>query len=124
MKEQIINKLIEYLQQSRDFALEQIPDVILQTLRYKIISSYIESVLMIVLIIASIIVSYYFWKHPKLDKYGDKTGASYFGTFMPLVLVLIFFADMCSTVDVIIKIYIAPKFYLLELLMSKLAKGE
>jgi hypothetical protein len=120
MNEEISTKLLEYLQKTSDFALEQMPDIVIQTLKYQKFSIYLNMLTMGFLIILCAGLAYYFYTHPKFDKYGDKTILSTFGVFIPLGLILIFLVDLIIATDNVIKINIAPKYYLIEL-FSKLA---
>ncbi|MBX9744356.1 MAG: hypothetical protein K2X08_04000 [Chlamydiales bacterium] len=45
MNDQILQKLLEYLQSTEDFIMEQIPDIVLQALKYEKISSYLSATL-------------------------------------------------------------------------------
>jgi hypothetical protein len=118
MKEEVIAKLMDYLQRTEDFALQEIPEVITQALRYEKINGWATASLMMVLILCLSVTAFLFYKFPSLDKYGDRTFLSEWGMFLPLIVVPIFFVQLCMSVDKLIKIYCAPKYYLIELIRS------
>lgn len=116
MKEEILKKLLEYIQASGDFILEQAPDIIKQALAYEKISTWFCTILMFVLVTIGLSVAYYFWKHPKFDSYNSRTISSFFGVMIPSIVVPLLFIQFCSCVDTLIKIYIAPKYFLIQLI--------
>ena len=118
MKDQILQKLLEYLQNTEDFVLEQVPELVQQALKYEKISSYLNSGLMILLLNIAIYLGYYFWKHPVLDKYGSREFGSILCTLIPCIASLLFFIQLCYSVDTLIKIYIAPKYFLICLILD------
>ena len=118
MKEQITEKLMQYLKNSEDFLLEQAPDVIRQALKYETISAYVTSSLMLCFLILSCVVWIYNWKNPALDKHGSREIHSFMLIFIPLMSAPMFFVQLCSSIDDLIKIYTAPKYYLIQLVLS------
>jgi uncharacterized membrane protein YhdT len=117
VKEEISQKLLEYLQNTEEFVLDQVPEVIQQVLKYEKISSYLSAGLMILLLSIAICIGFYFWRHPTLDKYGSRE----FLSFMPIVSCIaipILFVQLCYSVDKLVKIYIAPKYFLISLISS------
>lgn len=117
-KEQMIQKLIEYMESSKDFLLEQSPELIQQALRYEKASAYFSSALMAILLCAAVSIGYYFWKNPTLDKYGSREMGSFLGAFIPLIITPMFFVQLCYSVDKLLKLYIAPKYFLITLISS------
>lgn len=117
MQEQIIQKILGYLQATEDFVLENLPEVIQQTLKYEKISTLLSAFLMLCLFSGTVSIAFYFWKKPTLDKYGFNDMASIMGVIMPLAFAPLFFAQCCSSVDKLVKIYITPKYFLIELFM-------
>lgn len=116
MNDQILQKLLEYLQNTEDFVMEQIPDIVLQALKYEKISSYLSASLMMVLLTIAIVVCYYFWKHPTLDKYASRDVVSFLGVLIPGIISPILFVQLCSSIDKLVKIQLAPKYFLVQLL--------
>lgn len=122
MNEKISEKLLEYLQRTEDFVLEQSPEILKEALRYERIRSFISVLLMAVLFVSALSAAWYFWKHPTLDKYESRDTISFLGVLIPICLSPLFFVQLCSSVDSLIKIYVAPKYFLISLIMS-LNKG-
>lgn len=117
MKEQVIEKLLEYMQRSEDFLLEQVPDVLQQALRYQIISNWVGAIVTGLLAIVAVVVACYFWRNPKLDEYGSWTMDTLFFVMVPLLLLLPLAATCYGAIDNLIKLYMAPKYYLVQMLM-------
>lgn len=118
MQEQLIQKILDYLEQTEDFVLEQAPDVILQVLRYERITSILGAIFLCVLFFVALIAGYYFWKYPTVDKYGSRETSSVMGVMIPCVFLPFLLIQVCLTVDKLIKLYTAPKFFLIELFLS------
>jgi hypothetical protein len=115
---QIWQKLIEHIENTKDFVLEQAPDIIQQALKYEKISSYLTAALMLLLLCAAISIGYYFWKYPSLDKYGSRELGSFLGIFIPCIASPLFLVQFCYSIDKLVKIYLAPKYFLINLIMS------
>lgn len=118
IQEQILQKLIEYIEDTKDFILEQAPEVVQQILQYEKTSAYATSLLMLGLLASAVSLGYHFWKHPMLDKYGSREFLSFMVPIISLIVIAPLFVQLCTSVDKLIKIYIAPKYFLIELLMS------
>jgi hypothetical protein len=118
MKEDIVEKLLEYLQNTQDFVLEQVPQVIQQALRYEKISAYMVAIIMSALLLAAAIIFCYFWKNPSLDVHGCRKISSVMGMYIPGAISAIVFIQLCVSIDRLIEIYIAPKYFLIQLFMN------
>lgn len=118
MNEKILQQLYDYLKSSEDFVLDQVPLIVQEALKYEKISTYWSIFLMIFLISLCIIVGCYFLKNPFFDAYGSRTLGSVYGCGIPFFLIPLFFMQLCVSLDKILKIYIAPKYYLLQLLSN------
>ena len=117
MQEQILQKILEDLQATEDLVLEHVPEVIQQALRYEKISTFLCALLMMCLFSVAICFGYYFWKHPTLDKYDSRDMTSIMGVIMPLAFSPLFFTQFCGSVDKLVKIYTAPKYFLIQLFL-------
>ena len=118
MKEQIVQKILEYLERTEDFLLEQAPEVILQALRYEQIVSVLGAVIFLLLVLGAVVVGYHFWKNPKIDQHGSKDIISSMGVMIPCIVSPLLVAQLCIYTDKLIKIYFAPKFFLLQLFLT------
>jgi small-conductance mechanosensitive channel len=118
MKEEVVEKILEYLNETQDFVLEQLPQVIQQALRYEKVAAFVLATLMLVLLTLAIFVFYYSLQHPGLDKYGSRSTASVLGMFLPGALSAFLFIQFCVSADRLIKIYLAPKYFLIQLILS------
>lgn len=118
MNEQILQKLLDHLQSTDDVILEQVPEIIQQALKYEKISSYLSASLIMLLLTLVICVGYYFWKHPTLDKYGSREIGSFLGILIPCFVTPLLFVQFCYSIDKLVQIYIAPKYFLINLVTN------
>lgn len=115
MQDKLIDKLVEYLQNSQDFMLEQMPEIIRQALTYEKMSAYFTAGLMLLLFVIGVSTAIYIWKRPKLESDGRWSGPSIFALLVSLMFSPMFFVTLCINIDKLLKIYIAPKYYLIQL---------
>ena len=115
MKEQIIQKLIEYLDQSKDFMLQECPEVIQQALRYHYISNLMGCIFSFLGIIVYALVCFYFYKNPTRDKYDSRPMHHSFIFFLSPMFFFMFTFSLFNCCDHLIKITYAPKYYLIHL---------
>jgi hypothetical protein len=114
MTEELINKLFEYLQKTETFILEQAPDFIRQLLTYKRIGTIVSAISLFAIGTVLLIFVIYCIFNPWLDKYGDRSIGSQLCCFLPLFLVFICYGQVLYDILFLIKLYMAPKVYLLE----------
>jgi len=118
MQDQIIQKILDYLEQTEDFVLEHLPDVIVQALRYERIISVLGVILLSFLFSCAVYVGYHCWTNPRLDKYGSWETISVLGVIIPCSFAPLLLVQLCFAVDKLIKIYVAPKYFLVQLFLS------
>lgn len=120
MDSETLEKALVYLKETQEFVVDQAPEIIVQILKYEKIST---SVCLFLSIISSIIllgISIYCILYPKVDKYGHIEILYVFGSWIPLVLLIPMFSTILSFVDRLLKIYISPKYFLIDLLIYKI----
>lgn len=118
MNEKITEKLLQYLQSTEDFILEHAPDTIMQIFKYEKISTIYQLALMIVLLFIFSILGIYIYNNPSLDKYGSREAPSF---LIPLICTFvspIFFVQTCFLIDRLVKMYMAPKYFLIEMVLN------
>lgn len=115
---QVWQKLIEYMESTGDFLLEQAPDLIQQVLRYEKIAALVSTITAVTLLAIALSFAYYFWNYPGLDKHGSRDFPSILGLMLPLAAFLPLLILLMCSVDKIIKICVAPKFFLIELFLK------
>ena len=119
MKDQILEKLLEYLQNTQDFVLKETPEVIQEALRYHYLSNAISCFVYSVLIISLISIFYYSYTHAILDKYEHRDMLSTMICGMTPIFLIILGISLFHYSDNLIKICCAPKYFLIELFMNK-----
>jgi hypothetical protein len=113
--EEIVNKLIEYLDAGGDFVKEQAPDVINQMINY---GTWDARFGLLVFSIGMLIGAFLFLGGVLSDCEGFQIGGSVLGVFAVVLCI----CGLCSNYSALKKIEIAPKVYLLEQLRG--AKNE
>lgn len=116
MKDQILQKLLEYLQNTEDFVLEQVPEIIQQVLRYEIISTYMGAGILLFIIILCIGLNIYLWKYSE-DTIKNTITSSIIYPISSIALPFLFI-QFCCLIDKLVKIYIAPKYFLIDLILN------
>lgn len=117
-KDHIYQELLKHMESTKDFVLEQAPEVIQQALKYEKIAAFVSAALMTVLLVIALGVAYYFWKNPMFDKYGSREMHSLLGIFIPILISPLFFVQFCMAIDILIKIHVAPKYFLINLILD------
>jgi hypothetical protein len=118
MKEEIVSKLVEYIEGTKDFVLEQAPEILKEALRYEYLSSLFISISSGVLLVLALSVFYYAFCHPMVDKYGDRSFGSGMTMIVSAFVAVMVSGTLCISIDKIIKINVAPKYFLLTLLLK------
>lgn len=118
MKEQILQKLIDYLQKTEDFMLSECPMVIQEALKYHYISSLVGMISCFFLACLSCYVFYYFYTNPTFDKYESRELSCMMPLFFSGPIAFMSFLGMCVNVDTFIKISVAPKYFLISLFLK------
>ncbi len=119
MKDQILEKLLEYLQSTQDFVLKETPEVIQEALKYHYFSNVISLISCCFGIVILSCVFYYFYTHPNPDKYESRDMLSTMICAMSPMITLFLIVSILHYSDVLIKICYAPKYFLIELFLSK-----
>ena len=101
--------IIDSATQTKDFILAEIPDVVFQLLRLKFVESLIFCILGIVLAVALVRLDWCFYKKLK-ENYSDDVELVFLTLFCNIPWVAVF----CLINLDWLKIWIAPKVYLLE----------
>lgn len=115
MDDQIKEKILIYLESTKDFVLDQAHDIIQQALRYHYLSSLIGSIFFTFIFILCAVIAFYNFANPKLTKYNSWETQTFIFTFIPSMICLLSLIAICANVDALIKIITAPKYFLITL---------
>jgi hypothetical protein len=118
MQEKILETLINYLQNTESFVIEQMPEIISQTLKYEKMSCIMGLSTSIFFMILAVSIGCYFLINPTLESYGNRSMASFMGACLPLTLSLMLLTPVCAYIDKLVKINLAPKYFLIKLFME------
>lgn len=118
MQDKLIEKLIEYLENSQDFMLEQMPEIIQQALAYNKVSAMCGTGIMLGLLVAALFTAFYSWKRPALDVDGSRSSFSAISLIGSIAAIPMIFSGLWINIDKLLKIYIAPKYYLIQLFIN------
>ena len=120
MKEELLKNLVdifEYVKQGADFVKEQAPLFIQEFITYKI---WIYSFWVTISFIFSIICIVIFKKNYKILKdgssYNDEINFAMFP--ISILLFIVFFIVFCCCVEELIKVYFAPRYFLVDKILS------
>jgi hypothetical protein len=109
----IEEKLIEYLEHTKDFVLEQAPELFKEILKFDTIAAYLGSFICLSIMTLGMIISLKF-HNVKYEKSYDRPSHHIVVWMITFGLTpFLFIQTMCNISD-IIQIKIAPKYYLLE----------
>jgi uncharacterized membrane protein len=123
MNDENIKKMIEWVESSSSFIQGQIPDYIEQLLRYKMISTWVNiGILSVLVIVCSSLCIWCVWKGSTYEKSYDIPALIFVGSFIPGMFSLITAIGLISEIQDLIRLYIAPKVYVLNHLTG-LIKG-
>lgn len=115
MDEKIKEKILNYLENTKDFVLDQAPDIIQQALRYHYINALFGIITCFFILVILISVSYYSYSHPKLTQYGSWETSTFVFCFFPFIVCIPIFGAFLCDIDKFIKITTAPKYFLITL---------
>lgn len=103
----MIKKLLEYIEGTKDFILEQAPDIIQQILEYETRSTMLWMCLFSFLTFIGVIVC--IWGVFSKKSIFDKPGAMVGFLITPMMVI-----GLMANLDNLIKIKVAPKYYVME----------
>lgn len=118
MKEEITQKILSYIDGTKDFVLAELPEVIQQALKYEKISAIFWVVLLSIFIPFLITFAYYSYKHPILTKYDNWEAISCIKVVIPCFLLIPATVGYIANILDLIKICVAPKYYLISFILK------
>lgn len=116
MNEEVTKKIIEYLESTKDFFLEQAPDVIKQMIAYESFTCIFAITISGLLFLGVCIFWLYMYKNP--NKKDEYCGWNCARCVLPLALLPLFGMLVCS-IDNYVKIKMAPKYYIMQKVLNK-----
>jgi len=117
MNQELVQKIIEYLEKSECFILSQAPDFIQQLMNYESLSCIIGMSVCGIIISLAVFISVFSICNPRKDEHGFRTLGSTYLCFMPLIASCMFILPIYNYASMLIKINVAPKVFLLEYMM-------
>jgi hypothetical protein len=118
MDDRLVQKALDYLEGVESFIVTEAPDVIQQTLRYALISDWIEVIGIFILMTFFISLSFYTWFFPSYDKYGYMEIQFVLGRMISSAGVIFSSIAFVSCIQHLIKLYIAPKLFLIQYFLN------
>ena len=114
--EQNLNEFLQYLKDAVEFGKEQAPDVVRQLITYERAFAWFFGVISLALLISAIVVAYRLARKCKADEYysRDHEGAFCVSLIYSIVGGLFGSVFSCINASMLIKLYAAPKVYILE----------
>ena len=120
MDKDVLEKALDYLKETQEFVIDQAPEVIIQILRYEKISCIFGLIFSCIGIFLLLSFAFYCIFFPKLDNNGYRDCISVMGCFIPFALITPLFVSAITLTDRLLKIYISPKYFLIDLLINKI----
>lgn len=111
MKDELLKQLIDIIQNTKDFTIEQMPLVANEIVRYGIVDGVIGIVFSICLILACL---YTLNKKYKVDSYGDESGFVFFAKIVSIIFLIISVFMIFLGSSQIIKAKIAPRLFIID----------
>lgn len=120
MKEELLKNLagiIDYVKQGADFVSEQAPLFIQEFITYKI---WFYSFWIIMSVVISIICAFIFRKGYKLSQDNNSYNDELYCVMMFIsgFMILTMFIVLCCCSEALIKVYFAPRYFLVDQLLS------
>lgn len=113
MKEEILEQILKYINETKDFILEQTPDLFQQIIKYEKISAIFGVCIYSFIFILLCGLSIYVWKS-SIDENDIK---GYLRFVFPF-LSFIFFMSLIFSIETLIKINVAPKYFIIHKLVG------
>jgi hypothetical protein len=111
---EIWEKLLEYLETTKDFVIAQSPSLLQETMNYHKISNFILATVCLIGIFVCAYIAYYNYMYPTIDKYDNVSLVNCMAGLFSCVGLLPCIGIFIASVDHLIKIYVAPKYFLIE----------
>lgn len=119
LTQEMIFKMIQWVESSGDFLKEQAPDYVDQYIRYSIVDCWINICFGLMLFIFLFTISFFsIYKVLSVEKSYDCNTLYILGSFMGPFICVANLAALASEIVKIIGIYIAPKVFILKHLME------
>lgn len=113
MNESIIDKLLEYIDQTKDFVLDQAPDIFNQIIQYSTMSIIMWTCSLGSLTVIGCTLIFIYLKNYRRESIFDHGYALFSLWLTPFLL---FGTIVCA--DELIKVKVAPKYYIIKKLIN------
>lgn len=110
----VIEELVKLVQGTKAFALDQAPDFVKQV----VLSGIIENSGWVAWGIAMGVVAYFLYRKVKQNWDEGDGLVAFFGTIVIFALVMVSAWNIISGTDYLLKIWLAPKAYIVKVLMK------
>lgn len=118
MNEKIVEELLKYMNETKDFILSESPELIREILSYEKWSCiFLLSILLPLLIICLCLIVYN-WIYPTLDKYESRTLGSMYLILIPSIISFVCFGILMEAGNSLIKINKAPKYFIIQKIIN------
>ena len=118
MNKEITDKLIEYIDSTKDWVLETAPEIFQQIVTYGFWKSLILSALFFSIGLACVFLIRFCYKAPK-DQWNMMQDRYVALSLISGVIALIFFVGFLCNIETFIKATVAPKLYIIDYLRGK-----
>lgn len=123
LSREVWQKVIEWLDSTKEFVIDQAPVLIQETLRYYHLSIIFGIVILSIIFLSSLAFFLYHFFHPIYEEYNFMSGKTIVSLLFGGLISLISFVILFCIIDDAIKIHVAPKYFLIQK-FTKIIKGN
>lgn len=114
MNDEVIKKLLEYIDGSKDFLLEHAPQIFKEMLHFEYLMALVQTFVFSFLVGVALYIGYHCYKSKVRETYGSRPTEQIMGMIIPFTVTTFLLIGIWDGVSTAIKIKISPKYYLLE----------
>lgn len=118
MNEKIADELLKYMNDSKDFLIQECPEVFSQIISYERSLCIFCLCIFLPLFLMCLGVFIYYWKNPEYESWGSLTLRTLFPMFICGGLSFISFIFCFEAFTGLMKINTAPKYFIIQKIMN------
>lgn len=116
MNLQAKNLLLEQLQNYNPTSGQPVSPILMEILRYERLNAIVMLISLPLILCIAGYICYKAWKNPQRDAHGDRYGTNEWTIWCSSFICLISTGIICTAIDILIKLSVAPHYFLIKLL--------
>lgn len=117
MNEKLVENLLNYMNETKDFVLNQSPELIGEIISYHKAINFSCIGIFLPIFLICLGIFYYYLKYPKLEKYGI-TCETYVSLLVSSFFCLLTFIFLLESFRDLIGIYFSPKYFIIKMVLK------